>query len=141
MQILIHSMISRQERIATSMKSLTIDDQSLIKLDNLKEYTQRNSKSNSDSDIQDLRDNLKSCDKVAHKLFVDTMFTMQAVYHRLIESPISQRKKFSPLFISRLKPEELETITITGGEPRTKKKRMALTREIERLTKGKNALI
>lgn len=35
------------------------------------------------------------------------MFIMQAVYHRLIESPMSPRKRFSPLCVSRLKPEEL----------------------------------
>lgn len=93
--------------------------------------------SNLEHTVCDLHDILKSYYKVARKRFVDNV-CMQAADFHLVTGPDTPVRVFSPKFVSKLSPEQLETIA--GEDISTKRKRAELEREIKSLEKAKKFL-
>ncbi|KAK4610262.1 Interferon-induced GTP-binding protein Mx1 [Fulvia fulva] len=86
--------------------------------------------SNDDFIVQDIHDILKSYYKVARKTFVDSV-CKQAVNHHLLHGEESPLMLFSPIYVSRLKKEELREIA--GEAPGLQRMRAQLKKEIESL--------
>ena len=93
--------------------------------------------SNLEHTVCDLHDILKSYYKVARKRFVDNV-CMQAADFHLVTGPDTPVKVFSPKFVSKLSPEQLETIA--GEDISRKRKRTELDREIKSLEKARKLL-
>lgn len=93
--------------------------------------------SNLEHTVCDLHDILKSYYKVARKRFVDSV-CMQAADFHLVTGPDTPVRVFSPKFVSKLSPEQLETIA--GEDTSRKRKRAELGREIESLEKARKLL-
>ena len=93
--------------------------------------------SNLEHTVCDLHDILKSYYKVARKRFVDNV-CMQAADFHLVTGPDTPIRVFSPKFVSKLSPEQLETIA--GEDISRKRKRAELEREIKSLEKAKKFL-
>ena len=93
--------------------------------------------SNLEHTVCDLHDILKSYYKVAHKRFVDNV-CMQAADFHLVTGPDTPVRVFSPKFVSKLSPEQLETIA--GEDISRKRKRAELEREIKSLEKARKFL-
>lgn len=88
--------------------------------------------------VQDLHDILQSYYKVARKRFVDTI-CMQAVDHHLISGQGTPIKLFSPAFVAAMSPEQLDEVA--GEDPRQRRKRKQLQKEVQDLEAGKKILI
>lgn len=86
---------------------------------------------------QDIHDILKSYYKVARKRFVDTV-CMQGADYYLVTGPKSPLRVFSPALISTLASDKLGLIA--GEEMVSRRKRQALTQQIEALKRGKRLL-
>ena len=93
--------------------------------------------SNLEHTVCDLHDILKSYYKVARKRFVDNV-CMQAADFHLVTGPDTPVRVFSPKFVSKLSPEQLETIA--GEDISRKRKRAELEREIKSLEKARKFL-
>lgn len=94
--------------------------------------------SNIEHIVQDLHDILQSYYKVARKRFVDVV-CMQAADHYLISGPNTPLKLFSPAFVGAMTPEQLDEVA--GEDPRQKRRRNQLQKEIEDLEMGKKILM
>lgn len=93
--------------------------------------------SNLEHTVCDLHDILKSYYKVARKRFVDNVCMQSADFH-LVTGPDTPVRVFSPKFVSKLTPEQLESIA--GEGPSRKRKRAELERKIESLKKARKIL-
>jgi hypothetical protein len=87
--------------------------------------------------VLDIHSILKSYYKVARKRFVDTV-CMQGTDYHLLSGDGSPLRIFSPLFVSSLTNEQLESIA--GEDPSSKRLRKALKLEIKALEDGKKLL-
>jgi Dynamin central region/Dynamin family len=87
--------------------------------------------------ILDIHAILKSYYKVARKRFVDNV-CMQGTDYHLLSSDDSPLRIFSPLFVSSLANEQLESIA--GEDPSSKRLRKTLKLEIKALEDGKKLL-
>jgi hypothetical protein len=93
--------------------------------------------SNAQHTIQDIHDILESYYKVALKRFVDNV-CMQAADHFLVSGPAAPMKLFSPSWVNGFSNEKLEEIV--GEEPKTKRRRRQLHKEIDELEAGRKVL-
>ena len=98
---------SRQNRMQSRIKAKTFDDFTHGEVIRIGDLYQHNNQSNDEHTIQDLHDILQSYYKVARKSFVD-MLRKQAVDHFLLSGPDTPLTLFSPAFVAKLTPEELE---------------------------------
>lgn len=103
----------------------------------LSDIEQTHLMNNEDHVIQDLHDILQSYYKVALKRFVDNM-CMHAADHHLITGPDTPLKLFSSAFIASMTPEQIEDIA--GEDAVTKRKRLALKKEMRELEAGRRIL-
>ena len=94
--------------------------------------------SNVEHTINDLHDNLEAYYKVARKRFVDVM-CMQAADHYLVNGQTSPLRIFSPAFVNKLSPKDLDNIA--GETELVRKKRAKLLHDIEVLEKGRKILM
>lgn len=92
---------------------------------------------NDEHTIQDLHDILQSCYKVARKRFVDAL-RMQAVDHFLISGPDTPLTLFSPAFVAKLSPEELDEAA--GEDRQVKRQRASLEKEAHDLEEAMKIL-
>jgi len=88
------------------------------------------SMSNEEYVVQDIHDILQSYYKVSRKTFVDNV-CKQAVVHHLLQCEDNPLALFSPVFVSQLSSVELEELA--GEAPRSKRSRIALTKEMKSL--------
>lgn len=95
------------------------------------------SMSNEQHIIHDIHDILQSYYRVTRKTFVDNI-CKQATDHFLLAGPESPLYLFSPMFVSHLATEELESIA--GETAGMKRQRAQLRKEIESLTEAKKIL-
>ena len=103
----------------------------------LEDMTRSHSMSNTDHVVQDLHDILFSYYKVARKRFVDSV-CMQAADHYLVNGLETPLALFSPMFVSALTHEQLESIA--GEDQGTKKTRARLKKEITNLEEAKKTV-
>ena len=99
---------------------------------------QAHSTSNVEHIVREIHDILKSYYKVARKRFIDNLCMQAADYH-LVTDHHTPLKLFSPAFVYKLTPEQLEEIA--GEDVAVKRKRAALGKEIANLEAGKKALL
>ncbi|OJD27445.1 hypothetical protein ACJ73_01154 [Blastomyces percursus] len=92
--------------------------------------TRTNHMSNLEHTVHDLHDILKSYCKVARKRFVDSVCSEAVDYH-LITCRQTPLKQFSPAFVQDLSAEQLDEIA--GKDPKLKRKRVQLRKEISEL--------
>jgi hypothetical protein len=92
---------------------------------------------NAEHTVLDVHSILKSYYKVARKRFVDTV-CMQGTDYHLLSGDGSPLRIFSPLFVSSLTNEQLESIA--GEDPSSKRIRKAMKLEIKALEDGKKLL-
>jgi hypothetical protein len=103
------------------------------------EYIKTNrSVSNDQHVVQDIENILKSYYEVNHKTFVDSVIK-QSVIHHLVDSADGPLALFSPLFVSQMSPLAIEEIA--GEEPRVKRTRAKLHKEIKSLEEAKDILL
>lgn len=121
----------------TLMSNMSINDSTHGEVVRLQDMARSHSKSNTEHVVQDLHDILFSYYKVARKRFVDSV-CMQAADHYLVNGPETPLTLFSPTFVSSLSAEQLETIA--GEDPRTRRMRSHLKREIASLEDAKKIL-
>ena len=86
--------------------------------------------SNENFVVQDIHDILQSFYKVSRKTFVDNV-CKQAAMHYLLQCEESPLALFSPIFVSRLSPSDLEELA--GEAPGLKRSRAQLTKEMTSL--------
>ena len=104
----------------------------------VEEIVRTHSMSNLNHIVREIHDILKSYYEVARKRFVDSL-CMQAADYYLVTGPRTPLKLFSPSFVHKLSPEQLEDIA--GEDLSVKRKRAALNKEIENLEAGKKVLL
>lgn len=90
-----------------------------------------------DHTVLDIHSTLKAYYKVARKRFVDTV-CMQGTDYHLLSGSDSPLRIFSPMFITSLTNEQLESIA--GEDPSSRHLRKTLKREINVLEDGKKLL-
>ncbi|KAH6675980.1 hypothetical protein B0J14DRAFT_478419 [Halenospora varia] len=127
----------RQKRMQQVMSEKSFDDCSHGTVVRLKDVMSHHPMSNIEHTVQDLHDILKSYYQVAWKRVVDVV-CMQAAEHHLISGPTTPLKLFSPAFVGIMTPEQLEEVA--GEDPRQKRTRKQLLKEMEDLEKGKKIL-
>ncbi|TVY58278.1 Interferon-induced GTP-binding protein Mx2 [Lachnellula cervina] len=128
----------RQKRMRKTMLTKSFDNckhGTVVPLDAIME---NHPMSNMQHIVQDLHDILQSYYKVARKRFVDTI-CMQAVDHHLISGQGTPIKLFSPAFVAAMSPEQLDEVA--GEDPRQRRKRKQLQKEVQDLEAGKKILI
>lgn len=119
------------------MSRMSIDDCSHGKVVRLQDMTRSHPMSNTEYVVQDLHDILFSYYKVARKRFVDSV-CMQATDYHLVNGPETPLTLFSPMFVSSLNPEQLESIA--GEDQGTRRTRARLKRDIASLEEAKKIL-
>lgn len=87
---------------------------------------------------QDIHDILESYYKVALKRFVDNV-CMQAANHFLVSGPETPMELFSSFWVDSLSNETLEEVVCE--EPKTKRRRRQLNKEIDELEAGRRVLM
>ena len=92
---------------------------------------------NDEHTIQDLHDILQSYYKVARKRFVDAL-RMQAGDHFLITGPDTPLTLFSPAFVAKLTPEQLEEVA--GEDRRVATQRATLEKTVHDLEEAMKIL-
>ncbi|PGG96549.1 hypothetical protein GX51_07782 [Blastomyces parvus] len=127
-----------QKRIETAMRKQTVTDCSHGTVVRFRDIVHQNHMSNVEHTVHDLHDTLKPYYKVAQKRFVDSV-CMQAVDYHLITGPQTPLKQFSPAFVQGLSAEQLGEIT--GEDPKLKRKRVQLRKEISELEAGRKILL
>lgn len=120
------------------MKKRAISDHEHGTIIRLKDIVHHNPMSNVERTVHDLHDILKSYYKVARKRFVDNVCMQAAVYH-LVTGPQTPLKQFSPAFVQGLSPEQLKEIA--REDPKLKRKRAQLRKEIGELEAGRKILM
>ncbi|PVH75851.1 hypothetical protein DL98DRAFT_426768, partial [Cadophora sp. DSE1049] len=126
----------RQKRMQQALVGKSFNDCSegaVVRLQDILSYHPR---SNIDYAVQDIHDILNTYYQVAWKRLVGVV-CMQAAEHHLVSGLITPLKLFSPAFVGMLTREQLEEIA--GEDPRQKRKRKQLQKEIENLEKGKRS--
>ena len=121
----------------TLMSQISIRDCKHGEVVRLTDMTRSDPMSNTDHVVQDLHDILFSYYKVARTRFVDSV-CMQAGDHFLVNGPETPLALFSPIFVSSLTHEQLETIA--GEDQGTKKTRARLKRDVASLEVAKKIL-
>jgi len=121
----------------TLMSGMSIDGGTHGKVVRLQDMTRSHPMSNAEHVVQDIHDILFSYYKVARKRFVDSV-CMQAGDHYLVNGPETPLTLFSPMFVSRLNSEQLETIA--GEDHGTRRTRERLKRDIASLEEAKKIL-
>lgn len=121
---------SQQARLQAAMARVAFDDVNHGKVVRIDDTKVTNHMSNASHTVQDIHDNLQAYYKLARKRFVDNVLK-QATFYYLINGPDTPLKFFSPAFVNNLAAEELEDIA--GEDPKTKKLRARLTKEIASL--------
>jgi len=112
---------SRQKRMRSRIDAKTFSDRLHGEVIRTSDLFQHDHMGNDEHTIQDLHDILQSYYKVARKRFVDAL-RMQAVDHFLISGPDTPLTLFSPAFVAKLSPEELDE---AAGEDRQVKRQRA----------------
>jgi hypothetical protein len=115
----------------------TIDSCKHGRVVRLSDIEQTHPMSNGTHVVRDLHDILHSYYKVARKRFVDNM-CMHAADHHLITGPATPLKLFSSAFIASMTPDQIEDIA--GEDAATKRRRLALRKEIRDLEAGRRIL-
>lgn len=94
--------------------------------------------SNTRYTAQYIHDILESYYQVATRRFVDNV-CMQAADYYLVTGPSTPLKLFAPSLITRMTPEQLESIA--GEDAMVSRKRLQLKKEIEELEMGRKILL
>ncbi|EQL35389.1 hypothetical protein, variant [Blastomyces dermatitidis ATCC 26199] len=128
----------RQKRIETAMRKRAISDRAHGTVVRLQDIVHQNHMSNLEHTVRDLHDILKSYYRVARKRFVDSV-CMQAVDYHLIAGRQTPLKQFSPAFVQSLSAEQLSEIA--GEDPKLRRKRAQLRKEIGELEAGRKILL
>ena len=128
---------SRDQRKYAGVKGKAFTDCSHGEVIKLQDLLQNNPTSNDDHAIQDLHDILRSYYKVARKRFVDCL-GMQVADYQLTTGPRTPLKLFSPTFVARLTPTQLEEVA--GEDLTLKRRRSQLEKESKNLEDGKKVL-
>ena len=132
----------RMDRQMKAMEKLAVDkwdnrgisEGKFVKLDNIPKAIPMG---NMDHTVLDIHSILKAYYKVARKRFVDTV-CMQGTDYHLLSGDDSPLRIFSPLFITSLTNDQLESIA--GENPSSKHLRKTLKLEIKALEDGKKLL-
>ncbi|CAK1356816.1 unnamed protein product [Cercospora beticola] len=118
---------SRQENATGRVEEKAIETYDHGKVVQLEHALQPlRSMSNEQHIVEDIHDILKSYYKVCRKTFVDNV-CRQSVIHYLLESDLSPLALFSPLYVSQLSADVLESIA--GEDQALKRDRARLTKE------------
>lgn len=104
----------------------------------LSDLTRIHDMSNLQQTVQDIHDILKSYYKVARKRFIDNMCMQAADYH-LVTGPAAPMPLFSPSWVYRLSPEQLEQIA--GEESSVRGKRQRLQKQVKNLEMGRKIVL
>ena len=128
---------SRQNRMKSALAGKATVASGLGPVVTLDAITKSHPMSNADHTIRDIHDILRSYYKVARKRFVDNV-CMYATMYALVYGPDTPLKLFSPQFVSRLSDEQLGEVA--GEDPRKKKDRARLLKEIKDLEAGRKVL-
>ncbi len=132
----------RVDRVKKAMEKVAIDkwdrqgthEWKFVKVENIPNAIPM---SNMDHTVHDIHCILKACYKVARKRFVDTV-CMQGTDHHLLSGDDSPLRIFSPLFITSLTHEQLESIA--GEDQSATHLRKTLQAEIKALEDGRKLL-
>ena len=128
---------SRGSRMTADMAKRSINDCTHGTVVRLQDAVTTHPMSNTKHTILDIHDILKSYYKVARKRFVDNV-CQQAADHFLVNGPGSPLRYFSPVFVSQLSTQKLESIA--GEAPKIKRMRAQLMKEIESLKEAKKII-
>ena len=94
--------------------------------------------SNKEHTVRDLKDILESYYTVARKRFVDAV-CLQAADFCIVTGPATPLKCFSPTFVTKLTPEQLEEIA--GEDGAVRRRRRILVKEIGELEAGRKIVM
>nr|POE78435.1 hypothetical protein CFP56_60667 [Quercus suber] len=128
---------SRSEKYIAGLKTSAFDTDQHGEVVRLKDTISSQTMSNSNYVVHEIRDILEAYYKLTIKTFVDNVCRQSTDYF-LISGAQSPLKYFSPLFVSRLSPDELESIA--GEASNLKSARAQLAKEIQSLTEAKKIL-
>ncbi|PLN80206.1 P-loop containing nucleoside triphosphate hydrolase protein [Aspergillus taichungensis] len=127
----------RTARIQAQLAPKAISDQRRGEMVRLSDVSTAHNKSNTKQTVEDIHDILQSYYKAALKRFADNI-CMQAAGFYLVHGPETPTRLFDPLFVHNLSEEDLEEIA--GEEPRVRRLRAQLVKEIGDLEAGKMIL-
>ncbi|EEP80954.1 predicted protein [Uncinocarpus reesii 1704] len=127
----------RQERMHAVLSEKSFADCRHGEVVRLGDIVQHHPMGNANHTLQDIHDILKSYYKVARKRFVDNVWT-QAVNHFLVAGPDTPLKLLTAAYILNLTQEQLESIA--AEDPRTKRQREQLRKEVDDLDRGRKIL-
>ena len=120
------------------MSALSIDDRTHGSVVRIQDLTNRSDHmSNTEHAVRELHDILHSYYKVAHKRFADSV-CMQATDHFLVNGPSTPLTLFSPMFVSALSAEQLESIA--GEDQGTRRTRASLKKDMTSLEEAMRIL-
>ncbi|KAJ5175445.1 uncharacterized protein N7482_001322 [Penicillium canariense] len=132
----------RQGRISSAVEKssfhVTNEHGSREKSVRLSDLTRIHDMSNLEQTVQDIHDILKSYYKVAQKRFIDNM-CMQAANYHLVTGPAAPMTLFSPSWVYRLSPEQLEQMA--GEEISIRRKRHRLQKQVKDLEMGRKIVL
>ncbi|PLB39905.1 dynamin family protein [Aspergillus candidus] len=128
----------RAARIQAHLAPKVISDHKRGEIVRLSDVSAAHNKSNTRQTVEDIHDILQSYYKAALKRFADNV-CMQAADFYLVHGPETPTKLFNPLFVHKLSSGDLEEIA--GEEPRVRRLRAQLVKEIRDLEAGKKILL
>lgn len=131
------TLLSRQKRMQEVIVAKSIvgfNQETVVRVEDIMTF---NPMSNAEHTVQDLHDILKSYYQVSWKRAVYVV-CMEAVERHLLSGPATPLKLFCPAFVGNMSSEQLDEIA--GEDPKQKRQRIHLQKEINDLEIGKKIL-